>query len=283
MFALKSFILKKLVRTASACTLAGCACLALSSSVYAAHGDYNPMMPRQLSQKDAQADYTYGYSILSGHAIDTLEEPNRAMWYLNYDIFDQYLLRPVAHGYAALPQGFQDGVGNFFNNLSEINNIPNNLLAGEGKASFVSFSRLLINSTVGILGIFDVATHMGLNYSPMEMKTLLGKAEVEQGPYLMIPAYGPTTARDIHGDTVDGLPWLWLSWPVVIGKWAVEGVHNRAQLISQEGVVDNALDPYVQSRDVMLMYDNNKVNPVAEGEVQSDDGFDESLLDEIDG
>ena len=77
------------------------------------------MVPRQLKIESAQKDYSYGYSILSGNAIDTLEVPNRVVgWTLNYEIFDRYLLRPVAHGYAALPQPVQLGVGNFFSNFS---------------------------------------------------------------------------------------------------------------------------------------------------------------------
>lgn len=274
----------KTIRKAVGTLVATIAFTALGSvNAWAAHGQYNPMMPRQLSQESAQADYSYGFSILSGHAIDSLDAPNRAMWFLNYDIFDHYILRPVAHGYAALPQGFQDSVGNFLNNLTEINNVPNNLLVGEPGASGVSLSRFVVNSTIGILGFFDVASHMGLTYSPMQMRTVLGKAEVEQGPFIMIPAYGPTTARDLHGDTIDGLPFFMLSWPITLGKWAVDGIHSRAQLIPQEGVVDNAIDPYIQTRDVFLMYDENKVKPMAEGEVESEDNFDESLLDEIDG
>ena len=248
----------------------------------AAHGSYNPMMPRQLSAEMAQRDYAYGYSILSGHALDSLEEPNRAMWFLNYDIFDHYILRPVAHGYAYLPQGVQSSMGNFFNNLDEVNNIPNNLLVGDVGGSVVSLGRLVINSTIGLLGFFDVASQMGLTAHSMPMGTVLGKGGVEQGPFLMIPAYGPTTARDIHGDVIDGLPWTAFSWPVTVGKWALEGVHNRAQLIPQEDMVDNSMDPYATTRDALLMYDENQVNPVQEGVVESEDDFDESLLDEID-
>lgn len=258
-------------------------CSLMPCAFAAGHSTYNPMQPRQLSEVAAQADYSYGYSILSGHALDSLEEPNRAMWYLNYDIFDHYILRPVAHGYAYLPRGVQDSMGNFFANLNEINNVPNNLLIGEPGASITSLGRLVINSTIGLLGFFDVATQMGLTAAPMNMETVLGKAGVEQGPFLMVPAYGPTTARDIHGTVVDGLPWYALSWPITIGKWAVEGVHNRAQLIPQEDMVDSALDSYITTRDAFLMYDENAVNPVQEGVVESEDDFDEALLEEIDG
>ena len=213
-------------------------CSFSSLSYAAAHSTYNPMQPRQLSAVAAQADYSYGYSILSGHALDSLEEPNRAMWYLNYDIFDHYILRPVAHGYAYLPQGVQNSMGNFFANLDEVNNIPNNIFVGDVGGSAVSLGRLVVNSTIGLLGFFDVATQMGLNAHPMNMET---------------------------------------------GKWALQGVHNRAQLIPQEGMVDNAMDPYITTRDSFLMYDENAVNPVQEGVVESEDDFDEALLDEIDG
>lgn len=265
-----------------------CAALMLSTvglvpDAWASHGAYNPMMPRQLSEQAASADYTYGYSVLSGHAIDTLEVPNRYMWYLNYDILDMYILRPVAHGYAYLPQGVQNSVGNFFNNLDEINNIPNNLLVGEFAASGSSLIRLAINSTIGILGFFDVASQFGIEHRPMNMATVLGKGKVEQGPFMMIPAYGPTTARDLHGDIIDGLPWYAVSWPITATKFVVRGIHDRAQLIDQEPVLDNSIDPYIFTRDAYLMYDENKVNPVQEGEVTDTDDFDDEFLDEIDG
>ncbi|WP_281710104.1 MlaA family lipoprotein [Anaerobiospirillum succiniciproducens] len=255
----------------------------LTTEAQAAHGAYNPMMPRQLSEKAASADYTYGYSVLSGHAIDTLEGPNRYMWYLNYDILDKYILRPVSHGYAYLPQGVQNSVGNFFNNLDEINNVPNNLLVGEFASSGTSLVRLAINSTIGILGFFDVASYIGIKHTPMNMATVLGKGKVEQGPFMMIPAYGPTTARDLHGDIIDGLPWYAVSWPITTAKFVIRGIHNRAQLIDQEPVLDNSIDPYIFTRDAYLMYDENKVNPIQEGEVTDTDDFDDVLLDEIDG
>lgn len=255
----------------------------LTTEAQAAHGAYNPMMPRQLSEKAASADYTYGYSVLSGHAIDTLEGPNRYMWYLNYDILDKYILRPVSHGYAYLPQGVQNSVGNFFNNLDEINNVPNNLLVGEFASSGTSLVRLAINSTIGILGFFDVASYIGIKHTPMNMATVLGKGKVEQGPFMMIPAYGPTTARDLHGDIIDGLPWYAVSWPITTAKVVIRGIHNRAQLIDQEPVLDNSIDPYIFTRDAYLMYDENKVNPIQEGEVTDTDDFDDEFLDEIDG
>ena len=282
MFNLKRHV-KQVFGSSMLCAALMLSTVGLTTEAQAAHGAYNPMMPRQLSEKAASADYTYGYSVLSGHAIDTLEGPNRYMWYLNYDILDMYILRPVSHGYAYLPQGVQNSVGNFFNNLDEINNVPNNLLVGEFAASGTSLVRLAINSTIGILGFFDVASYIGIKHTPMNMATVLGKGKVEQGPFMMIPAYGPTTARDLHGDIIDGLPWYAVSWPITTAKFVIRGIHNRAQLIDQEPVLDNSIDPYIFTRDAYLMYDENKVNPIQEGEVTDTDDFDDELLDEIDG
>lgn len=282
MFNLKRHV-KQVFGSSMLCAALMLSTVGLTTEAEAAHGAYNPMMPRQLSEKAASADYTYGYSVLSGHAIDTLEGPNRYMWYLNYDILDKYILRPVSHGYAYLPQGVQNSVGNFFNNLDEINNVPNNLLVGEFASSGTSLVRLAINSTIGILGFFDVASYIGIKHTPMNMATVLGKGKVEQGPFMMIPAYGPTTARDLHGDIIDGLPWYAVSWPITTAKFVIRGIHNRAQLIDQEPVLDNSIDPYIFTRDAYLMYDENKVNPIQEGEVTDTDDFDDEFLDEIDG
>lgn len=282
MFNLKRHV-KQVFGSSMLCATLMLSTVGLTTEAQAAHGAYNPMMPRQLSEKAASADYTYGYSVLSGHAIDTLEGPNRYMWYLNYDILDKYILRPVSHGYAYLPQGVQNSVGNFFNNLDEINNVPNNLLVGEFASSGTSLVRLAINSTIGILGFFDVASYIGIKHTPMNMATVLGKGKVEQGPFMMIPAYGPTTARDLHGDIIDGLPWYAVSWPITTAKFVIRGIHNRAQLIDQEPVLDNSIDPYIFTRDAYLMYDENKVNPIQEGEVTDTDDFDDEFLDEIDG
>lgn len=257
--------------------------LAASDCSAAAHSTYNPMQPRQLSAKAAQADYTYGYSILAGHSIDTLDEPNRVMWYLNYDILDRYIFGPAAHVYGALPRGFQDAMGNFFSNLDELNNVPNNLLVGEPGHAATSVGRFAINSTIGLLGFFDVATDMGLEAHPMGMDTVLSKAGMVPGAYIMMPAYGPTTARGVNSDMVDGIPWFAVSFPITFGKGIIRGLHNRAQLIPQEDLLRNSMDSYVTARDAYLMHMDNTANPVQEGVVESEDDFDESMLDEIDG
>lgn len=271
----------RLRHTAAATGVA--ALLLFSSGAFAAHGSFNPMMPRQLTESAAAEENTFGYSILPGRAVDSLEGLNREMWFLNYDILDRYILRPVSHGYASLPEGIRNGVGNFLSNLDDLPSVPNNMLVGDFAASGRSAARFIINTTIGILGIFDPASAMGIEKSAMSMATVLGKGGADQGPFLMVPVYGPTTARNLQGDTIDGLPYFAISWPVTLVKWTVSGIHNRSLVIDQEPLVDNAIDPYIQTRDAYLMYEENKINPVEEGVVENTDDIDESLLDEIDG
>lgn len=263
--------------------LMGMCFLAAPNCYAAAHSSYNPMQPRQLSVQAAQADYTYGYSILAGHSIDTLDKANRAIWYLNYDILDHYIVGPIAHVYGALPRGFQDAMGHFFDNLDELNNVPNNLLIGEPGHAASCVGRFAINSTVGFFGFFDVATSIGLESHSMGMDTVLGKAGMGPGVYIMMPAYGPTTSRSINASLIDGIPWFAVSLPISFGKGIIHGLHNRAQLIPQEDLLRNSMDSYVTARDAYLMHMDNSINPVQEGVVESEDNFDESLLEEIDG
>lgn len=257
--------------------------LALSFDAFAARSIPNPMTPRVTNAKAFHQDYSFGYSKLAGNAIDTLETPNRVVgWNVNYEVFDRYILRPLAHGYAALPSPVQTGVGNFLGNLNEVHNTFDNLFLGEVSSSLTSLGRFGINSTIGILGFIDVASAMGLEASPMDFSTVLGRAGMDQGPFLMVPAYGPTTAREVHGSVVDDAPFMALPFYVTFAKWALSGIHARAQLVEQEGVVDNSLDPYITTRDMYLMYSEGQVDPNAALQVD-EEVLDESFLDEIDG
>ncbi len=257
--------------------------LALSFSAEASRSILNPMAPRVIHQQAYEQDYSYGYSILQGNAIDSLETPNRVVgWTLNYEIFDRYFLRHVARGYSQLPSGVQNSVGNFLFNLTELNNIVNNALLADAQASAISLGRFGINSTLGILGLFDVASELGLERQPMAMETVLGRAGTEQGPYLMVPLYGPATARDVHGDMADSWPYMFVPFYVKLAQWCLSGVHTRAMLLDQEGVVDKAIDPYAATRDIYLSYNEGLVDPDAAMRADEEPAFDESYLDEID-
>lgn len=228
-----------------------------------------------------------------GGAVDPFETLNRASWKLNYDYLDHYALRPVVHGYVDwVPQPVRNGVGNFTENINEANYFVNNLLVGRVTDSGVSVLRFALNSTFGLLGFVDVAQDMGMKRRSMSMSTVLGKATMTQGPYFMIPVYGPTTMRTAIGDTVDGLyfPYASMGWGTRIGLWAVDGLSKRARVVDQEAVLDNALDPYLSAKDFYLQYEEAKVQdgrPAASHSAaeRAQDPSDQELdqyLDEID-
>lgn len=265
-------------------TAAAALALLCCSPALASHSTYNPMAPRQISVTASTADYSYGYSILPGNSVDTLEPFNRYVgWAVNYYAFDRYILRPVAHGYAKLPDGMQQGVGNFFGNLADGNSIVTNLFVGEPADSGISLGRFGINSTIGILGLFDVAGDMGIAPRRMDVSTVMGRAGVDQGAYLMIPVTGPTTERELHGNAADNWYYYVVDPFVSVSAAALKAIHTRAQFIDQESLVDDAIDPYAQLRQIYLMYAEGKVDPDAALRTDADENaVDEAFLEEID-
>ncbi len=257
-----------------------------ASEAVAAHSTYSPMAPRQISQKASSQDYSYGLSVLPGNSIDSIQPNHRTVgWTHDHNELDRPILRPVAHAYSYLPDGVQNCVGNFLFNLSEINNTVNNTVLLEPGAAARSLGRLCINSTLGLLGLFDVASYFGIEKAPMAMSTVMGRAGADQGAFIMMPFMGPTTERDLHGDIIDSWPYQldavdpWIGVTVSL----LRAVHGRAQFIDQESLVDNSVNPYAQVRQIYLMYQEGKVHPQQEGaQAPQDDGIDESFLDEID-
>lgn len=199
---------------------------------------------------------------LAGHSSDPYEAVNRKVWAFNYDYLDRYALRPIAHGYLDyLPDPVVQGVHNFLSNIHEVNNTVNNLAVAEVADSAISVGRFVINSTIGILGIFDVAKHMGMERKEMSFDTVLGRWGVNSGPYLQVPFVAMQTPRTITGYVVDSLylPWYRIDWGWKIAYLGLNALDTRAQLVAREEMIDNAMDPYISGRDFYLQYINGKV------------------------
>lgn len=208
---------------------------------------------------------------------DPLEPVNRAMWDFNYDILDQYLLRPAAKGYVAVMPGFaRKGLINMATNLEEPGYIVNNLLQGKVDESFVSLGRFLINSTVGLVGAVDVASKIGLERAKESFGEVLGVWDVNTGPYLMVPALGPNDARSLTGDVVDNMyyPLTLLNTNITLFRSAVMALETRANLLSQDKTIAQSLDPYAMVRDA---YFQNLEYKVKDGNVEEDEDFDEGF------
>lgn len=193
---------------------------------------------------------------------DPFQGANRAMWAVNYDVLEPYVARPVVHAYARyIPVGVKDGIANFVANFDEPSSMVNHLITGDLKGAGTNLGRFTLNTTVGLLGIFDVAKHAGLERNKLEMDTVLGRADIGNGAYIMVPVYGPTTTRELVGDAIDSFyfPYALLTFPMKVAHWALDGLGTRAKLIDQERIIDNSLDPYALTKDFYLQYNQGKV------------------------
>ncbi|MDX8335383.1 MULTISPECIES: MlaA family lipoprotein [Cetobacterium] len=133
---------------------------------------------------------------------DPLEPLNRRIYYFNYYL-DKYLLIPAVNTYEFIaPTVVQKGVSNFFSNLQEINTFINSVLQFEGRKATITLVRFGINSTIGILGLFDVATALELPKTYEDFGLTLAKYGVGNGPYLVLPGFGPSNLRDTTGKAV---------------------------------------------------------------------------------
>ncbi len=127
---------------------------------------------------------------------DCFEGLNRATFAFNQAL-DGIIFKPVASVYKKLPSPIKSGVSNSLDNLSNLVTIPNNLLQGDLKAAGVNTGRFIINSTVGVLGLMDIAQHLGMiEYEKEDYGQSLAKAGVGPGCYIVLPVLGPSTARD---------------------------------------------------------------------------------------
>ncbi|MFT6270657.1 MAG: phospholipid-binding lipoprotein MlaA [Alphaproteobacteria bacterium] len=183
---------------------------------------------------------------------DPLEPFNRVMWDFNYEILDRFLVKPLTIGYVAVtPQPIRTGLLNAARNIEEPVYFLNNLLQGKGGDSVTSVARFAINSTVGILGVFDVAGAMGLERKNESFGEVLGVWGVGTGPYLMLPALGPSSIRSFTGRVADGYVWpnTVIESPYLIAATAIVVVEARASLLNQEETLKRSIDPYLFVRD----------------------------------
>lgn len=190
--------------------------------------------------------------------VDPYEGFNRSMYGFNMKL-DKYFLKPVADGYKIVtPKFFQTGVTNFFTNLKGINVALNDALQGKFEASAKDLGRFTANSTLGLFGMFDVASELGMEGNVEDFGQTLAVWGVDQGPYLVLPLFGPTTLRDGSAVIVDKAA---NPGTYVPGTGIVEGINDRANAEGALNFIDEAaLDPYVFTRESFLQYRKNLVN-----------------------
>ncbi len=206
---------------------------------------------------------------------DPWEPLNRKIYVFN-DYADRYALKPLAKGYQAVtPQFVEDGIHNVYANLGEVSTFLNSLLQAKFKNSAETGGRFLVNTTVGLVGFFDVASKMGLEQHNEDFGQTLGYWGVHAGPYLMVPLLGPRTLRDGFGSVADSysdpLPYAVDHVPTRNQLLAVRVIDTRAQLLRAEELISG--DRYIFLRDAYLQRRQFLINDGAVSDTFGSDDF----------
>ena len=225
------------------------------------------MKPNRAPTWRVSAAALVAIATLSGCATnnprDPLEPFNRTMFKVN-DTIDQVALKPAATAYKKVLPGFvQTGVNNFFGNLSDVWTGANNLMQGKGEQGMSDWTRVALNSTFGIGGLFDIASEAGLKKHNEDFGQTLGYWGVPSGPYLMLPLLGPSTVRDTSGLPVDmaanGWSYVDPSSTRNIGT-AIRVIDVRANLLDASNLMEEAaFDRYEFIRDAYLQRRQSQV------------------------
>jgi phospholipid-binding lipoprotein MlaA len=206
--------------------------------------------------------------------VDPYEGFNRAMYDFN-DGLDKFLIKPIAQSYQfVMPSVAEASVGNFFSNLREITNLVNAGLQAKGNKSMVHTGRFVVNSTLGLLGFIDIAHFVGLKKATNEdFGQTLASWGMGSGPYIVLPLFGPSTARDSLGLPVDSFlsPTGYVDHvPTRNSLMATDIINTRAGFLAAEKLISG--DRYVFLRDAYLQRREFLIN---DGNVS--DKFSESL------
>ena len=212
---------------------------------------------------------------------DCFEKLNRATFSFNQGL-DKAIIKPIAKGYRNLPDPIQRGTKNAVTNLSNLVTIPNNVLQGDVKSAIINTGRLVINTTVGLLGTIDVANKIGFpKYIKEDYGQTLGKWGIGPGCYLVLPVLGPSTLRDTAGsfaNVMGGDPWYnasvhgnneFLSEGLFITSKAINGIEFRANnLESFDNLEQNSIDFYASVRSLYVQDRENKIENNQRGNVE---------------
>ena len=187
---------------------------------------------------------------------DPLEGLNRTFFNINEKV-DEVALKPIALTYSKTPDPIKNGITNFFRNLKEIDNTLNQVLQGKPKYAANDLSRFLINSTLGLGGILDPASSMGLERHDEDFGQTLGLWGVSPGPYLMVPFLGPSSTRDLLSRPISSFLEVTFHMDdsnVRLSLSALDAIETRERLLEVESLLSGdkynfVRDSYSQSRE----------------------------------
>ncbi len=212
---------------------------------------------------------------------DCFESLNRATFAFNRGL-DKAIIKPLAESYRNLPDPVQKGTSNAVKNLSNLITIPNNILQGDVDLAIINTGRLLVNTTLGLLGTIDVANKMGFpKYEKEDYGQTLGAWGIGPGCYLVLPVLGPSSLRDTAGsfaNVMGGDPWYnasahgnneFLSEGLYLTSKALSGIDFRANNIeSFENLEKNSVDFYASVKSLYLQDRENKIKNNQRGNIE---------------
>jgi phospholipid-binding lipoprotein MlaA len=212
-------------------------------------------------------------------ADDRWEGLNRGVYKFN-DAVDRAALKPVAKGYRKItPHWMRVGISNFLGNLEYPATVVNQFLQGKAKMGLRDTGRFLLNSTLGLAGLFDVATSVGLEANDEDLGQTLAVWGVGSGPFVNLPFFGPSTLRDAPTRVVDfffdPITYIDAPWEAVWGERVLDVVHSRSELLPLDGTLQRTYDPYAFIRDSWLQQREFAIfdgNPPPETLEDFDDG-----------
>lgn len=182
-----------------------------------------------------------------------------------FDIeLDHAVMRPVARGYVRLtPPPVRTGISNFLGNLAYTTTIVNDVFQGRAKGFARDLARLIVNTTIGIGGLFDPASHLGLLQHSRDFGQTLGKWGLHTGPYLVLPFLGPSDVRDAFGTVADGFTTIDRhigDTSLRYGAFGMRTLDDRANALATDSILDSAYDPYAFVRSAWFQHRAFKVH-----------------------
>jgi phospholipid-binding lipoprotein MlaA len=196
-------------------------------------------------------------------AADAVRDPweglNRKTFAFN-EFLDGYFLKPAAKGYEAItPDAVDTGVSNFFSNLREVPSFVNHAVQAKPAEASADAGRFLVNSTLGLFGVFDVASKLGIEQKESDFGLTLGHWGLGSGPYVVLPFLGPSSVRDAAGQAVDvfSYPVTYVSSEAELPLRALDIVDSRASLLETEKLITGdrytfLRNLYMQRREFLL-------------------------------
>ena len=216
----------------------------------------------------------FSSSLYAEDINDPFEDINRVTFEFNESL-DRNFLKPVAQTYSKTPKPIKKGVTNFFNNLEEVETSVNQVLQVKPKLALNDLTRFVINSTIGLGGLIDVATKIGLTRHEEDFSQTLALWGVPTGPYLMLPALGPSSLRDALSKPFSSflsVTFHMTEADVNITLKGIDALETRERLLEIESLIYG--DRYDFVKDSYIQYMNY--------EVKDGVGVEDEFLDEMD-